>query len=544
MEKNSKNIIFGGEIERVLDVSLGDLLIMLLKTFEDNILQVDGETGEKLPANLLFKRAVRLAGWLKKQGISIGDNISINSKNRLEFCIVPVATLFAGATFAPLNPDYTPGELKHVLGLSQPKMIFCSSETVDKIISILPEHPYVKQVILFEGSHPSYKNVVNYQDIIKGAEFDEIDDDYKAAPLDTKEAVATILCSSGTTGLPKGVMCTHDNMTTYVDILRNSLNHMATNDDPNDGMMGLIPFFHSFGFMLMFLNLLRGKTMVVLSRFKPKIFLEAIVKYKVTRLIVPPPVLLFLLKGKMVKNYDLSCIKEIRSGAAPMGKEMEKELKERFKVGHVSQSYGMTETTLGVLVTPPEKSKIGSCGKVVAGMMAKVIDENGNPLGPYKEGELCFKGPLIMKGYVGDPVATSNTIDKDGWLHTGDVAYYDDDGYFFIVDRLKELIKYKGFQVAPAELEALLLTHPSIQDSAVIGLPNDEAGELPMAFVVKKPGKTLIEQEIEKFVADNVSPQKKLRGGVVFLNEIPRNPTGKILRRVLRANALKLKSKI
>ncbi|KAG5882798.1 hypothetical protein JTB14_035628 [Gonioctena quinquepunctata] len=540
----TNNIVVGPELERLIDSSLGDLLILVLKTFEDNILQVDGETGEELPASLLFKKAVRLATWLQKQGICVGDNISINSENRLEFCIVPVATLFSGATFAPLNPDYTPGELKHVLSLSKPKIIFCSSKTVDKICSILPEHPYVKQVVLFDSQETSHRNVVSYRDIIRGAESDEVDDEYRAVAIDPKETVATILCSSGTTGMPKGVMCTHDNMTTYIDISRTTLSHMAENDDPADPMMGLIPFFHSFGFMLMFLNLLRGKMMVVLGKFRPKLFLEAIQKFKVTRLIVPPPVLVFLLKSPMVQNYDLSCIKEIRSGAAPMGKEMEKELKDRFKVGHVSQAYGMTETTLGVLLSPPGMSKVGSCGKIVAGMLAKVIDEDGNPLGAYEEGEVCFKGPLIMKGYVGDPKSTESTIDKDGWLHTGDVAYYDDDGYFFIVDRLKELIKYKAFQVAPAELEALLLTHPSIHDSAVIGLPDEDAGELPIAFVVKRPGKKLTEREVEKFVEDNVSPQKRLRGGVVFVDEIPRNPTGKILRRVLRSRAIKTKSKL
>lgn len=542
--QNAQNIVIGAELERLIDIPLGELLLRLLKSFEDNILQVDGETGEELPASLLLKKSTKLAKWLLHQGIKVNDNISINSENRLEFCIVPVATLFSGATFAPLNPDYTPRELKHVLGLSKPKLIFCSSKTIDKIVSILPDHPYVEKLVLFGDEPCSYAGVVRYDDIVKGAEVEEIDEDYETVPLDPVQTVATILCSSGTTGLPKGVMCTHDNMTTYIDISRSIMGEIVDNDDPSDAMMGLIPFFHSFGFMLMFLNLLRGKKMVVLGKFKPKIFLDAIVKYKVTRLIVPPPVLLFLLKSPMVQHYDLSCIKEMRSGAAAMGKDMEQELKQKFKVQHVSQGYGMTETTLGVLVSPHGKSKIGSCGQIVPGMMAKVINEDGVPQGPFSEGEICFKGPLIMKGYIGDPQSTHSTIDKDGWLHTGDVAYYDNDGYFFIVDRLKELIKYKAFQVAPAELEALLLTHNSIQDAAVIGLPNEEAGELPLAFIVKKPGKNVTEREVEKFVEDNVSVQKRLRGGVIFINEIPRNASGKILRRVLRERAVRLKSKL
>lgn len=538
-----KNIVVGPPLERVIDTSLGELLLLVLKTHEENVLQVDADTDENLPASLLLKRSIAFAKWLQSQGLGPGDNISINSENRLEFAIVPVATLLIGATFAPLNPEYTPRELNHVLSLSKPKLIVCSGKTLDKMRSILPEHPYVKKLLSFDRQAAKSSDVI-YADIIKGADEGEIDEDFEATPIDPKEAVATILCSSGTTGLPKGVMCTHDNMTAFIDLSRVMLKDLAENDDPSDAMMGLVPFFHSFGFMLMFLNILRGKKMIVLSKFKSKVFLETIVKHKLSRLIVPPPVLLFLLKNPLVKNYDLSCIKEIRSGAAPMGKDMEMELKRRFNVKMVSQSYGMTETTLGVLLTPYGGGKLGSVGKIVPGMLCKVIDEKGTPLGPNQEGELCFKGPLIMKGYVGDVAATQTIIDKDNWLHTGDVGYYDDDGYFFIVDRIKELIKYKAFQVAPAELEDLLLSHPAVQDSAVIGIPNDETGELPMAFIVKKTGKQVTEREIEKFVEDNVSNPKRLRGGVIFVNEIPRNPTGKILRRVLRDRAKTLKSKM
>lgn len=234
----------------------------------------------------------------------------------------------------------------------------------------------------------------------------------------------------------------------------------------------------------------------------------------------------------------------MRSGAAPLGRDMEHQLTRRLQVNDVSQAYGMTETTLGVMLKPVGSKKLGSVGKLVPGMCAKVIGEDGKSLGAFQEGELCLKGPLIMKGYVNDPVSTSATIDNDQWLHTGDVAYYDNEKFFFIVDRIKELIKYKAFQVAPAELEALLLTHPAVSDSAVIGLPDEEAGELPLAYVVLKNGQKATEAELQQFVADNVSHQKKLRGGVLFVDEIPRNPTGKILRRVLKQRAIKFKSKL
>ncbi|VEN46207.1 unnamed protein product [Callosobruchus maculatus] len=513
---------------------------------KQNIIQVDGETGESLTADTLLKRSIRLAKWFQHQGVSVGDCAAVNSENRLEFYTVPLTGFFEGVIFTGFNPEYTPWELKHVMGLSKPKVVFCSSRTVDKMLSILHEYPYVKYLVLFGEERRSYHpKVVMFNDIMGNADREELDETYKAVALDPKEAIATILYSSGTTGMPKGVMGTHHNMTAFSEMISTQMKDMMMNDDPSDALLVVIPLFHGFGFMLMYMNLIRGKSVVLLDKLKPRVFLEAIVKYRVTRLSVPPPLILFLVKHPLVKEYDLSSIKEVRSGAAPLSAEIQKELKEKFRIEHISQAYGMTETTLAVLTSPPgAEGKIGSSGQIVPGMMVKVIDSQGRSLGKHQEGELCFKGPLVVKGYVGDPEATRNTIDKDGWIHTGDIGYYDEDGYFFIVDRQKELIKYKGFQVAPAELEALLISHPCVDDVAVTGVPDEASGELPLAFVVRKPGTKLTEREVEKFVEDHLSPAKRLRGGVIFVDEIPRNPSGKILRRVLKERAKNLKSKL
>ncbi|CAH1972292.1 unnamed protein product [Acanthoscelides obtectus] len=339
-------------------------------------------------------------------------------------------------------------------------------------------------------------------------------------------------------------MVTHHNFTTFTEVTFTQYKDLMINQDPSDAMLVVMPLFQGLGFVLLYMNLVRGKSVILLDKFKPKTFLEALVKYRVTRLIVPPPLVLFLVKHPMVKEYDLSSIKEFRCGSAPLSADIQRELKEKFNAEHVSQAFGMTETILSVLATPPgDVVKIGSSGKVVPGMMAKVVDEQGRSLGKHQMGELCIKGPMVMKGYVDNPEATRNTIDKDGWLHSGDIIYYDDDGYFYIVDRLKELIKYNGFQVAPAELEALLVNHPSIDDVAVVGLPDEALGELPLAFAVKKPSSNLTEQDVEKFVEDHVSPGKRLKGGVIFVAEIPRNPSGKILRRVLKEKAIEIKAK-
>lgn len=265
--------------------------------------------------------------------------------------------------------------------------------------------------------------------------------------------------------------------------------------------------------------------------------------------------MVFLAKNKLVDNYDLSSLRLIMSGAAPLSKELEESVRDRLRIPQlvIKQGYGMTELTVGVL-SQKEFIKPGSVGDVNSGVYAKVSDDFGKALGPNEVGELCFKGSTMMLGYIGDESATKAMIDDDGWLHTGDVGYYDNDLQFFIVDRIKELIKWRGFQVPPAgklnynfhatimapsslslisEIEAILLTHPKIKDCGVVGKPDEFAGELPMAFVVKDDP-NLTENEIVEYVSEKTSPAKRLHGGVVFINEIPKNPSGKILRRELR----------
>lgn len=257
-----------------------------------------------------------------------------------------------------------------------------------------------------------------------------------------------------------------------------------------------------------------------------------------------PPMLVVLSKTPLLNQFDLSSLKLIFTGAAPLSKEVEDHVKARWKNKlEIIQTYGMSEMTYAALMTfwP---IKPGAAGKILRGDYVKVIDSKGKSLPANKVGELCFKGNRIMKGYLNNPKATAETIDKDGWLHTGDLGYFDDDKEFFIVDRLKELIKYKAFQVAPAELEGLLLSNPKIRDCGVIGIPDEIAGELPFGFVVKQPGAEITEDEVKNFVKQNASNAKWLRGGVKFIDEIPKNPSGKILRRELRELFKSSKSKL
>lgn len=326
-------------------------------------------------------------------------------------------------------------------------------------------------------------------------------------------------------------------------------------------LLTIVPLSHVYGLLTTLAAVTVGAETVLLRKFEPHPFMNAIQTHRVNTMALVPPLVMFMAQSPLIDEYDLSSVVFVACGAAPLTKEMGDAFLARMpSVLFLGQGYGMTEMTLGALAQTLIRMKSGSVGILRQGVWGKIVDtETGDALGPHTRGELCFKGSIIMKGYVRNTEETKKIIDADGWLHTGDIGYYDDDEEWFIVDRLKELIKYKGFQVPPAEIENILMTHPDILDAAVIGIPDDRAGELPLAFVVKKPNSVLTEKDVGDFVAGedlfeailqilqeyfnmfclfrfaaDVSVEKRLHGGVRFTNDIPRNVAGKILRRVLR----------
>jgi acyl-CoA synthetase (AMP-forming)/AMP-acid ligase II len=278
-----------------------------------------------------------------------------------------------------------------------------------------------------------------------------------------------------------------------------------------------------------------GSTVVTLPRFDLEGFLQSIQDHGVTGTIVVPPIALALARHPVVERFDLSSLRFVGCGAAPLGIEAQRACAERLGC-LVEQGYGMTESTAGIAISTmvePDRNVPGQVGILLPGTEARVIEpESGADLGPDATGEIIVRGPQLMSGYLGRPEATAATIDPDGWLHTGDIGRVDDEGHVYITDRLKELIKYKGYQVAPAELEALLVGHPQISAAAVIGTPDEEAGELPTAFLVAGP--ELDDASLMAWVADRVAPHKRIRR-VERVDEIPCSPSGKILRRELRA---------
>ncbi|XP_049291818.1 luciferin 4-monooxygenase-like [Anopheles funestus] len=523
--------------------SLGTFVRRKLLQNGTDIALIDGVYGTEATYMELLEQGARVAECLRREvSIRSGDVIGLVSENRLEFPTVLIGSFLLGATVAPINLTYTEREFVHAFNLSRPRVVFLSSFAADRIVAAANQcRSFVEKLVLFgdENLCENASTSVPYTlmehflapvSFVNPLAFD-------IPPTNVYEHVALIMCSSGTTGLPKGVQLTQANVMASVALTEES-SSLTEVQDPMV-VLCVLPWFHAFGCLSLINVLCIKERMVSLPKFEDFLYLGCIETYRCNTLLTVPPIVLFLAKHPLIESYDLSSVQTIICGAAPLSRETEQLLLRRLPhIAHVRQGYGMSELTLATLIQSGDDHKPGSVGWVQIGTQVKIIDPNtGRSLGPNERGELCFRGTQVMKGYIGNDQATRHTIDQDGWLHSGDVGYYDNEGEFFVVDRLKELIKYKGYQVPPAEIEAVLLTHPAILDAAVIGVPDEAAGELPFAFVVRQPddaGAAITEQEIVKFVFDRASAAKRLHGGVRFIDAIPKNLSGKVLRRELR----------
>ena len=348
--------------------------------------------------------------------------------------------------------------------------------------------------------------------------------------------LAFLAYSSGTTGLPKGVMLTHRNMVSNILMLTAARSSITS----EDRLMAFLPFYHIYGLTgLLHQSLYRGLTCIVMEKFDLEQFCKLVQQHKITYSYVVPPVILGLSKHPIVDKYDLSSLKVMTSAAAPLTKELVHAAYKRLGIP-ITQAYGLSETSPSTHVQPEElwESTVGSVGRLLSNQTAKYVSVNEKEVPVGEVGELWVKGPNVFAGYWKNEKATANALTSDGYFKTGDIGYQDKDGNFYITDRIKELIKYKGFQVPPAELEGLLLSHDKVNDVAVLGVQRDDlATEVPIAYVVPRPGTSAgpqLEKEIGDSVASKVANHKKLRGGVRFIDQIPKSAAGKILRRVLK----------
>lgn len=493
--------------------------------YADKPALIDGPSGRTLTFGQLTG-AIRLAAaGLAQRGFQKGDVFAIYLPNLPEYAVAFHAVATLGGIVTTINPLYTPQELAHQLTDSGATYLLTIPMFLESAQKAAAESGQIKEIFVLgeaEGATP-------FAELLKS---DGRLPDVGIAP---HVDVVALPYSSGAGGLLKGVMLTHHNLVANIT----QCEHMEF--DPGlelrqeDVVLGLLPFFHIFGMaVIMSWALRRGATVVTMPRFDMEMFLNLIQTHKITYAHLVPPLIFGLAKHPLVDKFDLSSLRVIVSGAAALSAELESAVRDRLGV-IVTQGYGLTEAspvTHFLSRQPAGKPKPGSIGVLVPNTECKIADiDTQAALSVRQDGELWVRGPQIMKGYLNHPEATAAMVDSDGWLHTGDIGFCDEDGYFWIVDRLKELIKYKGFQVAPAELEEVLRGHPAVGDVAVIGAPDPEAGEVPKALVVRK-GEASAEELLD-YVARQVAPHKKIRA-VEFVTDIPRSASGNILRRLLK----------
>jgi acyl-CoA synthetase (AMP-forming)/AMP-acid ligase II len=459
--------------------------------------------------------AVRgMARALQDQGVAKGDMIGIYAPNSAEYAVALHGALLAGATVTTLNPLYREREVEHQLADAGAKAVFTLDPLAPMIDAVKHELPKLLHIYKLEDAWEMARSA-------KG--------DPAPVKIDPEKDVAVLPYSSGTTGLPKGVMLSHQNLTSNI---RQTLATGVMVD--SDVTLDILPFYHIYGMMVL-LNggLAAGITQVIMPRFDPESALTLTQQHGVTALFLVPPAVLALVNFPKLGEFDLSKVRMVVSGAAPLPAEVGRQAAAKIPGALVFQAYGMTEASPVTNLNPLDAPREGTVGPPVADTIEKVVSlETDEELADGEVGELLVYGPQVMMGYWNNSEATAETITKDGWLRTGDIVTVDADGYVRIHDRKKEMIKYKGYQVAPAELESLLMEHPGVRDAAVIPKADGDAGdEVPKAFVVaREPGLDLA--AVQAFVAERVAPYKKIRY-IEEVDAIPKNPSGKILRRQL-----------
>jgi acyl-CoA synthetase (AMP-forming)/AMP-acid ligase II len=510
---------------QIPDIPLADFVLARARERGDRPALIDGTTGRTISYAQLPDLVDRAAAALAGAGLGKGDVCAIFSPNTPEYVIAVLAIARLGAIVTTASPLCTADDVGKQLRDSGAKILITAPAVRDAALGAIFR-------LKAETTGSQLGAVFSFGQMDGATPFDELVARPGVPPhvsIDPGDVVA-LPYSSGTTGLPKGVMLTHRNLVANV-LQVDASGHLR---DGEETLICFLPFFHIYGLVvIMMVGCRSGATLVVMPRFELASYLDLVERYRATMLHVVPPVVVALAKSPAVDGRDFSSVRKLFSGAAPLGADVIGQCTAR--IGAVlQQGYGLTETSPATHITPddPARTKAGSIGVPVANTECRIVDPlTGEDAAPGQDGEIWIRGPQVMLGYLNCPDATRATIDDDGWLHTGDIGHADEDGQFFIVDRLKELIKYKGMQIAPAELEAVLLSHPSVADAAVVPRKDEDAGEIPQAFVVLKAPASA--DELMAFVAQRVAPYKKVRR-IDFIDAIPKSPSGKILRRMLR----------
>ncbi|KAI6222545.1 4-coumarate--CoA ligase 2 [Aphelenchoides besseyi] len=512
--------------------------------YGNEIAMTDAETGESITYTEVRRRVFGLAKHLKeKHQVDKGDIVLCFMPNSVHYPIVFLAAALLGATQTGVNPEFTSNELSDYIKKTKCKCIFTTSEMLQTVLYAIKD---CKLMSLFVADKLAGQEGIDFEKLLE--ELSQDADDLEADKDLTEDDVLLTPLSSGTTGSPKCVMLTHRNFNVQTEILKEAIFDKITQSGGGRRCtIAVLPFYHASGFWALCYCLLTGHRTVVMQRFQAPLLLSCIEDYKVDTLNLVPSIITFLLKSeRLIGTFDLSSVKIVLCGSAPIAKEQVQSFLEKYN--HVTNfvhvaGYGLTEIValshLSPLDLPISDTKhVHSCGKLLPRFECKVvcIDTKEEIKGPGERGELWLRSECVMKGYLNEPETTSDCIDSNGWFHTGDIVYFDEDGFFYVVDRIKNVIKVNGLQVSSVELENLLLTHDNVLEAAVIGVPMESFGEVPCAYVVLR--KCENEQEtvnqLRSFVNAIVAPHKQLRGGIRIVSHLPRSSAGKVLKEELK----------
>ena len=494
----------------IRDMSITQCVFEALENRPDRVVLIDGPTGREMTAADLVAQIRALAGGLVRAGFGPGKVVALMAPNMPEYAVIFHAVALAGATITTINPAYTAPEVRHQLTDSGAVLLIITPDFM-AVSSAGAAGTGCTQLMTIEQALAQFNGPPLLAQV----------------PVDLARHPLALPYSCGTTGLPKGVMLSHRNLVANLDqvIAVAGLRGGETS-------VAFLPFFHIYGMqVLMNVHLVAGVTLVTMPRFDLPTFLGHLQNHKVRMAMAVPPVVNAMAKHPVVGQFDLSALKVFLWAAAPLGAELSAACAARLN-GIGMQGYGMTELRPVSHFSSPDHHKTGAAGIALPNTICKLVDpEIGALMDQGQEGELWIKGPQVMLGYLNNPEATARTIDEAGWLHTGDIALFDDEGYLYINDRLRELIKVKGFLVAPAKLEAVLQSHPGVLDTAVIGVDDGEVGEVPIAVVVARPGQDT--ESIAAFLRERLASYKQPRQ-IEVIGAIPKSASGKILRRVLK----------
>lgn len=529
-----------------IDIPKTDLWTVLFerkdRPFPDSqVIYEDPATGRNYTYSTLKQTARRFGSGLRsKWSWQKGDVLALFAQNCIDTPFVTWGAHWAGGIVSPANPAYTVRELAHHLKDSGAKALFTQKHLLGIALKAAEEVGIQKERVVLIGDDKDAEGRLAH---VLGV----LDEEVKGqrVSLDCERDLAFLVYSSGTTGLPKGVMLSHLNVVSDLFMVNSSEGTVL--HWKKDKVLSVLPYYHIYGLQcLVHLPAYAGLTTVVMSSFDLKRFCSIIQDYKITYTYVAPPVVLHLAKSPIVEQYDLSSLRMITSGAAPLAKELIYAVKDRINT-EVKQAYGLSETSPVTHMQKKWDHGLGSNGPALPNQIVKFMSPDGEEVPTGKEGEVWIKGPNIFIGYLNNDAATSSCKTSDGFFKTGDIGYEDEDGNMYITDRVKELIKFKGFQVAPAELEGILTSHEMVDDVAVIAIIDEtQATEVPMACVVPKKGVEGNRENEEIIVAwlrERVAAHKRLRGGVTWVDEVPKSASGKILRRLLKDKYGKTKIK-